>query len=414
MSRLTMTLALTLCFTAFPALAQTSTPAPKTEAQIVDDIVRASGIDPAIVSRSKRTQPFKDARDSNMLFWTQAEKNLRFRSMDQLYSGTLIKAGGKIRTLPQGSKLSIPEKDIAAVMDENHMAGLLVVTDGKIRLERYKRGYSQDQKYTSFSMAKSFTSTLLGMAIADGYIKSIDDQMTTYLPELKGSAYDGVSIKQALLMMSGVAWDETYGNPEADVSRMFRDPPPAGEDSTISYVRRLKRAVPPGTKWHYSTGESTLLGVLVKRATGKPLAQYLSEKVWKPYGMERDAFWMVDWSFNEMGGCCISASLRDNARFGMFIMDGAMGKLPKDYLETMTKPLVPIGDKAAYGFQWWNFLKGRYGAMGNGGQLIIIDPATHTVIALNSAQSTVGGDNDPARGERQTAFFERILKLVKK
>ena len=134
------------------------------------------------------------------------------------------------------------------------------------------RGLTRDGRWTSFSVAKSFTSTLVGAAIRDGYIKSVDDPVTRYIPELAGSGYDGVTVAQLLTMTSGVKWNEDYTDFNSDVARMYAKPAPAGIDPTVAYMRTLPRDTPPGSKWVYKTGETNLVGVLVSRATGKPLS----------------------------------------------------------------------------------------------------------------------------------------------
>jgi CubicO group peptidase (beta-lactamase class C family) len=172
-------------------------------------------------------------------------------------------------------------------------------------------------------VAKSITSTLVGAAMKDGYIQSLDDHVTRYISALRGSAYDEVTLRQLLTMTSGVKWNEDYTDPDSDVARMYAQAPDPGLDMTVSYVRKLPREAPPGTKWVYKTAETNLVGVLVAEATGKPPAEYLSEKIWRGYGMERDAEWMIDDVVHEQGGCCIAATLRDYGRFGQFIIEGA-------------------------------------------------------------------------------------------
>ena len=130
-------------------------------------------------------------------------------------------------------------------------------------------------------------------------------------------------MRQLLTMTSGVKWNEDYTDVNSDVARMYAQRPDPGFDMTVSYVRKLPREAPPGTKWVYKTSETNLVGVLVAEATGKPLADYLSEKIWRPYGMERDAEWMIDDVGHEQGGCCLAMTLRDFGRFGQFILDGA-------------------------------------------------------------------------------------------
>jgi CubicO group peptidase (beta-lactamase class C family) len=184
-------------------------------------------------------------------------------------------------------------------------------------------------------VAKSITSTLAGAAVRDGKLK-LTDPVTTYLPELKGSAYEGVSVRDLMTMSSGVAWNEDYNDPKSDIAQagVVLEP---GVDPYISYVKRLGRAHPPGTTWHYNTSETNLMGVVVARAVGKPLAAYLSEKIWKPYGMERDAVWMVDRGGLELGGCCIPCA-RDMAASGSSSDGGMAGGKPVLPLIGSTRP----------------------------------------------------------------------------
>jgi CubicO group peptidase (beta-lactamase class C family) len=243
--------------------------------------------------------------------------------MENVYKTRRVSAGSTVHRFRTGSPLSIGV-DIVSYMKSQRASGLIVVHKNNIRSEEYALGYGNSGRWESFSIAKSITSTLLGAAVQDGLIRSLSDTVATYIPGLKGSAYDSVSIRQLLTMTSGVRWNEDYLNPESDAVRLRLHRPAAGVDATVSYMRRLPRDSPPGAKWVYKTGETNLVGVLVSQATGKSLSTYLAEKIWKPYGMERSAEWELDDSGAEMGGCCLSASLRDYARFGQFILGGAM------------------------------------------------------------------------------------------
>jgi CubicO group peptidase (beta-lactamase class C family) len=207
--------------------------------------------------------------------------------------------------------------DVDAFMAGQRSAALLVVHDGQLRLERYGLDFDANGRWTSFSVAKSITSTLVGAALRDGHIRSMDDKVSDYIPQMKGSAYDDVSIRQLLTMTSGVRWNEDYGDPNSDVARFNKHKPEEGVDALVSYLRRLPREAPAGTRWHYSTGETNLVGILVSQATKKPLAQYLSEKVWVPAGMEQQATWILSRTGQEISGCCIQAAARDFARFGL-------------------------------------------------------------------------------------------------
>jgi CubicO group peptidase (beta-lactamase class C family) len=277
-----------------------------------------------------------------------------------------------------------------------------VLQDGKVRLERYAPPHSAATRWNSFSVAKSITSTLVGAAIRDGYIRSLDEPVTRYIKALHGSAYDDVSVRQLLTMTSGVKWNEDYTDVNSDVARMYAQPPDPGFDMTVSYVRKLPREAPPGTKWVYKTSETNLVGVLVAEATGKRLADYLSEKIWRAYGMERDAEWMIDDVGHEQGGCCLAMTLRDYGRFGQFILDGARvgGQpiVPGNWLSDATRTQVSTGAGTGYGYQWWTRADGTFEARGIYGQTLHIDRARRLVIVINSAaEQPTGRESGRAR-----------------
>jgi CubicO group peptidase (beta-lactamase class C family) len=344
---------------------------------------------------------------AEVLFWSQEQRDANFPHMERLFPGHVAKAGGRVRPLPAGAPLEVPASEIDAFIAAQNVAGLIVLQDGKVRLERYARGLMREGRWTSFSVAKSFTSTLVGAAIKDGLIRSVDDPVTRYIPELAGSAYEGVTVAQLLTMTSGVKWDENYFNPQSDVARMYAQPVPAGQDPTVAYMRTLPRESAPGAKWVYKTGETNLIGVLVAKATKKPLATYLSEKVWRPAGMERDAFWMIDPSGQEVGGCCLSVSLRDYARMGQLALEGGKGIVPANWFAEATAAKAAVGRPGyGYGYQWWTYPEGRYGAQGIFGQSILIDPARRVVIAIVSAWPRAV---DPKLGADRAAFQARLL-----
>lgn len=349
---------------------------------------------------------------AEVLFWSQAQRDQNFPHMEKVFPGHIVAAGGKVHPLPAGKPLAIPDAEVDAFMAAQNVAGLIVLKDGRIVLERYARGYSREGRWTSFSVAKSFTSSLVGAAIKDGSIQSLQDPVTRYIPELAGSGYDGVTVEQLLTMTSGVKWNEDYTDPKSDVARMFLEPVPAGEDPTVFYMKKLPSEAKPGTKWVYKTGETNLIGVLVMRAIKKPLATYLSEKIWKPYGMEQDAFWMVDPSGHEVSGCCLSVSLRDYARMGQFALEGGHGVVPPDWYRASTTAHADIGRPGfGYGYQWWVYPEGRFGAQGIFGQSIRVDPKSKVVIAVSAAAPKA---TDEAYGKARTDFLNRLFEAAAK
>jgi CubicO group peptidase (beta-lactamase class C family) len=352
----------------------------------------------------------------DVLMWTVPQRDAAFRAMDRLpvlAEAHEIAASDHPLPLPAGKPLTVPGID--GYMASQRAAGLVIVQDGKVRLERYGLGFDAKGRWTSFSVAKSFTSTLVGAAIKDGYIKSLDDKVSHYIPDLRGSAYDDVSVAQLLTMSSGVRWNEDYGDPQADVAQFNNHKPEPGMDAIVSYLRRLPREVPAGSRWHYSTGETNLVGILVAQATGKPLATYLSEKIGRPLGMEQQATWILSGTGKEISGCCIQASTRDFARFGVFILDGAriggQSIVPDGWLGEATTERIGIGQPGrGYGYQWWTYTDGSFSARGIFGQGIFIDPKRKLVIASNANWG--GGATDREASPAREAFYRAVQKAV--
>ena len=374
-------------------------------------------------SLDKETRGFLATVPTNtdLLFWNQAQRDAAFRALDRLpvlAKSRVVAAGTTPRPLPPGPPLKLG-LDIDAYMAGQRSAALLVLHDGRLRLERFGLDFDAQGRWTSFSVAKSITSTLVGAALKDGHIRSMDDKVSDYIPAMKGSAYDDVSIRQLLTMTSGVRWNEDYGDPNSDVARFNKHQPEDGVDALVSYLRRLPREAPPGTRWLYSTGETNLVGVLVSQATGKPLAQYLSEKVWVPAGMEQQATWILSKTGREISGCCIQAAARDLARFGQFILEGARPQgpaggasvVPEGWLAEATGTRSGIGQPGrGYGYQWWTYDDGSFAARGIFGQGIFIDPKRRIVIVSNA--NWAGGARDAVANPAREAFYRAVQKAI--
>lgn len=353
----------------------------------------------------------------DLLFWSEPQRDAAFRALDRLpvlAKAHVVPASGTASPLPPGPPLKLA-LDVDAYMAGQRAAALIVVHDGKLRLERYGLGFDANGRWTSFSVAKSVTSTLVGAALRDGSIRSMDDKVSDYLPQMKGSAYDDVSIRQLLTMTSGVRWNEDYSDPNSDVARFNNHKPEEGVDALVSYMRQLPRDVPAGTRWHYSTGETNLVGILLGAATGKPLATYLSEKIWVPAGMEQQATWLLSKTGKEISGCCLQAATRDFARFGLFVLGGAridgQSIVPDGWLAQATSKRADIGQPGrGYGYQWWTFDDGSFTARGIFGQGIFIDPKRKLVIASNA--NWAGGARDPAADDARMNFYRTVQQAV--
>ncbi|NQY96985.1 MAG: beta-lactamase family protein, partial [Henriciella sp.] len=234
--------------------------------------------------------------DANVLFWTQSQRDAGFRMLDRvsvLVDAREIPASDAVKDLPRGAPLGL-DLDLDAYVKDNRHAAIVVLHNGKIRLETYGLDFNENGRWTSFSVAKSLTSTLVGAAVVDGYIESLNDPVSKYVPGLVGSAYDDVTVEQLLTMSSGVRWIEDYEDPNSDVAVFNDHVAEDGSSNLVSYMKTLPRAHPAGEVFNYSTGETNLIGVLVIEATGKTLSEYLSDKIWAPFGMEQDASWLLN------------------------------------------------------------------------------------------------------------------------
>ena len=284
-------------------------------------------------------------------------------------------------------------------------AGLLILKGGEIALERYGMGSGPESRRTSYSTAKSITSTLVGAALHDGAIGSLDDRCDLYLPRLRGSAYEGVTVRNVMRMCSGVAWSEEDDG-RADAGRLSRALASRRPGAILDLACSLPRAQPQGAVFNYSTVESCVLGAVVAAATGRPLADYCAETIWGPAGMEADGYWLLESDGGlEMGGFGVSARLRDVGRFGLLVLEDGeafSGRrvLPPGWRDLAGQPdsaptgfgrLMP-GSPMGYGYHWWalphlptGIHAGAFLAIGAFGQYIYVHPAEQVVAAIQSA-----------------------------
>ena len=360
---------------------------------------------------------------SSLLTWTPEQQRYGYRNMEKVAPAHVVPRGPHVKELPLASHQIDPKwtwngapQTVASYMAAMNTSAVVVLKDGEIVLERYGLDRKPNERWTSFSVAKSVTATLVGAAIKDGKIKSLDDNVAYYIPELKGGAYDGVTVRQLLTMTSGVKWNEDYTDLNSDVARAGIVPGEPGMNPIVSYMRKLPREAEPGTKFVYKTGETDLAGILVSNAVGKTLSEYLSEKVWAPYGMEQDAIWMDDTAGHERGGCCMSMTARDYARIGQFMLEGGKVKgqdvLPPGWVADATRAhqsFPPGGVETGYGYFWW-IIDGGYAAEGIFGQQIFIYPAEKLVIAVNSAWPAASKDE---LWQAQAAFAQAVREAAK-
>jgi CubicO group peptidase (beta-lactamase class C family) len=347
--------------------------------------------------------PQRDPSELAVLFWNDAQRSQRFRAMEQWFAGHEVPAAKTARALPKGAPLSAElQAELKALMASTNTAGIMVLEDGKVRYEAYGLGLGAADRWSSFSVAKSFTSTLLGAALKDGFIASLDDPVTKYIPGLAGSAYDGVSVRQLATMTSGVKWNEDYTDPNSDVAQMNRFVVDYGPDAIVVQMKALPREAPPGEKWVYKTGETNLIGVVVENAVGMSLAEYSQAKIVEPAGFAGGLFWMVDPRGGNIGGCCLSITLGDYARMGQFALEGGKDVVPEGWFAEATDSAVDFGDSGfGYGYQWWTYPQGTFGAQGIFGQAITLfpgqGPGQGVVVAYIGNWPTASGG--PERGQ---------------
>ena len=323
-----------------------------------------------------------------------------FRNIDRLFPTRTVARGDTVSRLPVSSR---PLQDFSYTVDDstydlydvlslNRVGGMIIIHNGEIMFETYQLGNDEHTRWMSMSVAKSMTATLIGAAIHDGAINSIDDPIVTYLPRFEGTAYDGVTVRNLLQMTSGVAWNETYTDPASDRRSMLEAQIGQQPGAILELMASLPRAAEPGSVWNYSTGETQVAGALVQAAIGKPVAEYLSEKIWSPMGMEADANWWLESPDGlEIGGSGLSATLRDYARFGLFMLnDGVINGervLPEGWMDAASTPKTVAGETVDYGYMLWPLHGRSYAAEGIFGQYVFVDPDTNLVVVMLSAQS---------------------------
>lgn len=375
------------------------------------DTVAVEAATPPVSGVRLTAPPPRDASELQVLFWNDAQRSARFREMEKWFAGHEVPPSGRNTGFAEGKPLSAGiQADLRALMKETNAAGVIVLQGGKLRFEEYGLGMDKDDRWTSFSVAKSFTSTLLGAAIKDGYIDSIDDRITKYIPGLAGSAYDGVTVRHIATMTSGVKWNEDYTDPGSDVAQMNRFVLEYGPNAIVEQMKRLGREAKPGKKFVYKTGETNLLGLLVENATGVALAEYSQSRIVEPAGLSGGLFWMTDPRGGNIGGCCLSITLRDYARVGEFVRTGGKrgdGKsvVPDGWFEEAGAPLVDFGNGFGYGYQWWTYPGGNFGAQGIFGQAITIVPEADLVVAIISNWPTATSNTYRAKSR---AVVEKI------
>lgn len=361
----------------------------------------------------------------------------KYQRAEQIFPTRMVHAGRDVWQLP-ASERPLPEDfryewqgatyGVEAFNQRTNSNALLVLKNGTIAHESYLNGALPSTRFISFSTGKSFTSTLVGVALAKGLIDSLDDPLTRYLPALTGSAYDGVSIRQALQMTSGVKWDEEsydWSDTSKALVRNWLGSYVEQRYRMVEGANELPRAHPPGEHFNYNTMESSILGWLVENVCRQRLAAFMENNLWRPAGMEFDAAWILDGPEDvgrEMAGGGLLATLRDFGRFGLLMARGgeAHGQriVPNEWVQAATRPgsdAVAYGKlypdyPLGYGYQWWLLPNGRFEAQGVYGQLIYVAPADDVVIVKLSYWPEAWV---PALEMESYAFFDAVIEALR-
>ncbi|MFB9149317.1 serine hydrolase domain-containing protein [Roseovarius ramblicola] len=315
-----------------------------------------------------------------------------FSGMERAFLTVPVPRGdAPVSDLPQGTDVALPE-DVTAWAEARNVTSLLVLHEGRVVHESYRLGTTAQDRRISWSVAKSFLASLIGISLERGEIATLDDPVTKYAPRLAGSAYDGVTLRQLLQMTSGVAFDEDYLDYHSDINRMGRVLALGG--SMDGFAAGLSaRAAPPGTRWKYVSIDTHALAMALRGATGRALPGLLSERIIAPLGLGAEPYYITDGEGVAFALGGLNLTTRDYARFGLMV--ARMGRhngqqiVPEAWIAASTVPSAPTPEGALqYGLHWWmpaDAREGEFYAHGIYGQYIYIDRARDAVIVVTSA-----------------------------
>ncbi len=387
----------------------------------------------AVIGLLNRTKIDRAAKVASL--FSGAEQYDNFNRMHELFPSAAMPPSTQPVGFEFGESIELPKQflyqdapiDVSTFLDETDTAALLVLKDGKVIYEDYWLTGGEKVTWLSMSVAKSFISALVGIAVSDGDIASIGDAVTDYVPSLKTSAYDGVAIKDILQMSSGARWNEDYSDPASDINRFGRIFALGG--SMNAFASTLERQREPGTYNLYNSTDTQVLGMLLVHATGRSIADYMGEKLWQPLGAESQAYWLMDSEDMEMAFGGLNATARDYAKIGELYRLGGVWRgeqlVPADWVRASVTPDAPHlmpgeGNPASdfalgYGYQWWvpEGAEGEFSAIGVYNQFVFVNPSRGTVIVKLSANSDYGtSDDESSYREFETIEFFRSINRV--
>lgn len=358
-----------------------------------------------------------------------------FCRMAELLPSVEMAASSQPRPWPAGEQVEAPgtfnyfghQKPFEDGFMETKTSALLLLHRGQVRYERYALTGGPDVRWISMSVSKSFVSALVGIAIAEGRIGGVDDPISDYINVADGSAYDGVSIRHVLQMASGARWNEEYSDPDSDVRRVTAAM--SGHGTLEEVVASMVREHAPGTVCRYNSGDTQALGLLLIKATGRSLAEYMREKLVEPLGFTSPSSWLVDGAGTEAAYAFLTATARDFARLGeLYRDDGRVGDVRvvpaawvRESVEDSAPPfeLIPSFEgrrPMGYGYQWWipmgdaGETTGEFSAMGVYNQLVYVDPSREVVVVKLSANRSYG--TSPKESDNRHAENMQMLRAL--
>ena len=326
--------------------------------------------------------------------------------------------------LPDSYEFEGEQLNLIEGLEHFHTDGLIILHDGKMLFEKYWNGNTKDSKHIAFSVSKSYLSALFGIAIEEGLIKSIDDNVAIYLDDFEGTGYEDVKIKNLLQMSSGIEFNEDYADPNSDINRFARAT--AKGSSFRDFAKTLKNGKKQGTYNHYVSLDTQVLGMILESVTDMPLREYLYKRIWSKIGTESDAYYIADKTGTDMALGGLNATLRDFSKFGqLYLNEGSWDGeqiVPESWVVKSHTPDAPhlmpnAGDLSSsewgYGYQWW--IPGDpltdYTAHGIFNQFIYVDPVSNVVIAKTSSNHRFRSEKEYSKAAH-IAMFRSITKHI--
>lgn len=381
---------------------------------------------------SDATSPFADLQ-----MFTGTPQHERFDRLYRLLPSSTLTASASPDVFPDGTRVELPATfefagatiDTEEFLDVTDTAALLVLRNGEVVHEQYRLTGGRDVQWISWSVAKSFVSALVGIAVEQGHIRSIDEPISDYITVDPGSAYDGVSIKDVLQMSSGARWNEDYSDRTSDVVRLGAAMAPGG--SLDGFVASAAPDVAPGTVCQYNSTDTQALGALLVKATGRSITDFMQEHLYDPLGMENDGYWLLDAEGREMAFGGLNLTARDFAKLGELYRRGGAWNgrqvVPADWVAASIVPDAPHLEWGApviagehlpdgYGYQWWLIPGGldQYSAIGVYNQWVFVSPQHGVTIVKQSSTRTYGttmGEETSYSGTHE-AFLQAVAAHV--